>query len=176
MRTNKPGHSVVKFSLATATSEDQRSAEDPLGLRHNLARECSRSGRDQLREQMRKSMLALVDGSWVQAVGDGRHEAFFLKCRVGKAVTPQALLEEFEEFDLVTLHVQERVEFKSSFNHMGQAFFEFKNPVARRRAHLCGRMSVAVALHIAAQRGRGYGNQSVLVLGWARRTLTVGQK
>ena len=143
MRMNKPGHSVDKFSLATVTSEDQWYVEDPFDLKHNLAGRCTQPGQDRIREQMQKSMLALMDGSWVQAVGDGQHEpeAFFLKCRVSQAVTPQALLEEFEEFDLVKLHFFPAFFLES--NRMGQAFLEFNSPVARRMAHTKNEIYVA---------------------------------
>ena len=54
IRMNKPGLCVDKFSLTTATSEDQWYAEDPFELKHNLAGRCTQPGQDGIREQMQK--------------------------------------------------------------------------------------------------------------------------
>ena len=61
----------------------------------------------------------------------GRPDSYYLKCRISQAVTPQALLEEFEVFDLLKLHFPK----PDHCGRMGQAFLEFSSSASRRRAH-----------------------------------------
>jgi len=54
-----------------------------------------------------------------------------MKCRVSQGVSPQALLEEFESFDLLKLHFPKT----DGTVRSGQAYLEFASAAARRQAH-----------------------------------------
>jgi len=75
-----------------------------------------------------------------------------LKCRITQGVTPQALLEEFEEYDLVKLHFPKA----DGAGKLGQAFLEFDAAAARRRAHCKNEAYVAdcqLQLHYSSEAG-----------------------
>jgi hypothetical protein len=132
MRQCQPNLQIDKFALTTPTNDDQWYIEDPFDLKHNLAGKCSRNGRKRIIDEMASSLAALTtNGSWKQACPEASHELFFLKCRISQGVTPQALLEEFEEFDLHKLHFPK----PDGSGRMGQAFLEFIDAKSRRRAH-----------------------------------------
>mmetsp|Transcript_32229 Transcript_32229/g.92763 ORF Transcript_32229/g.92763 Transcript_32229/m.92763 type:complete len:732 (-) Transcript_32229:62-2257(-) len=152
MRLNGPGVSVDKYTLCTAINEEQWYVEDPFDLKHNLAGKCTRAGRKRILDEMHKALAVMRNGgTWAQAAPAGQVDLFFLKCRASQGVTPQALLEEFKEFDLVKLHFS-----KSDDNgrRMGQAFLEFNSAAARRRAHTKNESYVAdcqLQLHYTSQ-------------------------
>lgn len=132
MRLNKTGETVDKFSLLTNTNADQWYIEDPFDLKHNLAGKCTLAGRTRIQDEMRESLSVLrSNGSWAQVCPPTQPDFFYLKCRISQAVSPQALLEEFEEFDLFKLHFPK----PDGTTRMAQAFLEFSCPNARRRAH-----------------------------------------
>jgi len=75
-----------------------------------------------------------------------------MKCRISQGVTPQALLETFEDFDLVKLHVQ-KIE---GSGRLGQAFLEFGSAAARRRAHTKNEAYISdcqMQLHMTSEAG-----------------------
>jgi len=132
MRLNRPDGAIDKYTLATATNEEQWYIEDPFDLKHNLSGKCSRAGRKRILDAMRDTYAILESsGKWTEACPVLANDSFYLKCRISQAVTPQALLEEFDEFDLAKLHISKPDE----SNRMGQAFLEFSTSDARRRAH-----------------------------------------
>lgn len=152
MRLNGPGVCIDKYALCTGTNEDQWYVEDPFDLKHNLGGKCTRAGKKRILDEMGETLQVLTkSGTWSQACPTNKVESFFLKCRVSQGVTPQALLEEFEEFDLIKLHFP-----KSDDNgrRMGQAFLEFSSAMARRRAHTRNESYVAdcqLQLHYSSQ-------------------------
>jgi hypothetical protein len=148
MRLNRPGIAIDKFSLVTTTHADQWYIEDPFDLRHNLAARCSEAGRGRILTEMQKASDALQAGSWESACPPGAPSSYFLKFRITKAVTPEALLNEFSGVDLVKLH------FPSDWS--GQAFLEFASASARRRAHAKNEAYVAdcqLHLHYSSSYG-----------------------
>eukprot|EP00929_Paragymnodinium_shiwhaense_P111765 TRINITY_DN80052_c0_g1_i1.p1 TRINITY_DN80052_c0_g1~~TRINITY_DN80052_c0_g1_i1.p1 ORF type:complete len:838 (-),score=136.68 TRINITY_DN80052_c0_g1_i1:114-2627(-) len=119
-------------ALVLSAADDQWYIEDPFDLKHNLARNCSRKGRFRILEQMRDTMSILKNGGpWAQACPPYDPDGYFLKCRVTQNLSPQDLLEAFEEYDLQKLY------FPKSENAYprAQAFLEFPTAQARRRAH-----------------------------------------
>lgn len=148
-RLHRPGMAVDKFSLASAASEDQWYVEDPFDLKHNLAGKCTRASKKRILDEMRNALGVIrTSGAWFEVCPHKGFDTYFLKCRISQAVTPQALLEEFEEFDLVKLHFP-----KTEGRHM-QAFLEFGSGAARRRAHTKNECYVAdshLQLHYSSQ-------------------------
>lgn len=131
IRLAKPGSLIDKHTLTCTCSEDQWYVEDPFDLRHNLAGKCSRAGRLRILELMRAAHTVLTStGSWSKACPEMKLDSYFMKCRVSAGLTPQALLEEFEDFNLVKLHFP-----KPEANLRTPAFLEFSDPQDRRRAH-----------------------------------------
>jgi len=153
MRRCGPGIVIDKFTLTTPTNDEQWYVEDPFDLKHNLAGKCSRAGRKRILEEMTLSLNELsATGSWKTVCPDSGHELFFLKCRVSQGVTPQAMLEEFEEFDLDKLHFPK----PENNGRMGQAFLEFSDSSNRRRAHTKNEVYVAdcqMQLHYSSHAG-----------------------
>jgi len=151
MRLNGPDVVVDKYSLKTPTNDEQWYIEDPFDLKHNLAGKCTRAGRKRILDEMRDALKVLTaGGTWAQACPALKADSFFLKCRISQGVTPHALLEEFEEFDLVKLHFPK----PDSSGRMGQAFLEFSSASARRRAHTRNESYVAdcqLQLHYSSQ-------------------------
>jgi len=148
IRLNRPGIAIDKFSLATTTRDDQWYIEDPFDLKHNLGSRCSDAGRGRMLSQMQKASVALMAGSWVQACPPAGRSGFFLKCRIRKAVTPEALLREFAGMTLLKLH------FPSDWN--GQAFLEFGSAAGRRDGHAKNEAYVAdcqLHLHMSSSHG-----------------------
>jgi len=123
---------IPKNTLPGSCNREQWMIEDPFDLKHNLAGRCTRAGRQRILDKMHASLGILTyTGSWALACPPQKVDAFFLKCRVGPEVSPQALLEEFEELGLVKLHFH-----KPSFSGArGQAFLEFNSAADRRCAH-----------------------------------------
>jgi hypothetical protein len=155
MRQCEPNAQIDKYSLTTPTNDEQWYVEDPFDLKHNLAGKCTRKGRSRILEQMGSSLKFLNasgGGGWKNAFPEDPHELFFLKCRISQGVEPQALLEAFEEFDLVKLHFPK----SDGVGRLGQAFLEFREASARRRAHTKNEAYVAdcqLQLHYSSQAG-----------------------
>lgn len=154
MRRTKPGIVTEKYTLTTlSTNDEQWCVEDPFDLKHNLAGKCSRNGRKRIMDEMMATLLAVTtSGSWISACPDPQNELFLLKCRISQGVTPQSLLEAFEEFDLVKLHCQ-KIE---GSRGLGQAFLEFGSAQARRRAHTKNEAYISdcqMQLHYTSQAG-----------------------
>lgn len=153
MRRSQPGKSIDKFNLTTPTNDEQWYVEDPFDLKHNLAGKCSRIGRKRILDEMKSSLTTITNtGSLKQCFPENPLELYFLKCRISQGVTPQALLEEFEAFDLVKLHFPK----PDGTNRMGQAFLEFNSSMNRRRAHTKNENYVAdcqLQLHYSSQAG-----------------------
>jgi len=151
MRLNRSGVAVDKYSLTLPTNDEQWYVEDPFDLKHNLAGKCSRACRKRILDEMNESLQELsTSGKWEKACPSNRQEYFFLKCRVSQGVTPQALLEEFEEYDLLKLHFPKQ----EGNARMGQAFLEFADSMARRRAHCKNEKYIAdcqLQLHYSTQ-------------------------
>lgn len=125
IRLNKPGSAVDKYTLATTTTDEQWYVEDPFDLKHNLAGRCSLAGRERILTEMRKAFQILYTTSdWQQVCPPGQPAAYYLKCRVSPAATPELLIKEFREFSLLRL-----------FMCVGQAYLEFPSSDLRRRAH-----------------------------------------
>mmetsp|Transcript_92912 Transcript_92912/g.184435 ORF Transcript_92912/g.184435 Transcript_92912/m.184435 type:complete len:715 (-) Transcript_92912:168-2312(-) len=131
MRLNRPGTFVDKFSLMTTTNELQWYVEDPFDLKHNLAGKCTLTGRQRILEALQSTLEALKYSSWEDVVPRRGKSSFFMKCRVSQGVSPQALLEEFESFDLLKLHFPKT----DGTVRAGQAYLEFASAAARRQAH-----------------------------------------
>mmetsp|Transcript_23026 Transcript_23026/g.48988 ORF Transcript_23026/g.48988 Transcript_23026/m.48988 type:complete len:735 (+) Transcript_23026:129-2333(+) len=151
MRLAQPGTAIDKYSLATPTNDEQWYVEDPFDLKHNLAGKCTRAGRKRILDEMRDALAVLSKGGkWSQVCPTTNIDLFYLKCRISPGVTPQALLEEFEEFDLVKLHFPK----SDGSGRMGQAFLEFNSAYSRRRAHTKNESYVAdcqLQLHYSSQ-------------------------
>lgn len=151
MRLNGSGEQINKFSLTVPASEEQWYVEDPFDLKHNLAGKCSRAGKTRIIEQMCETLKSLVAGhTWATVCPNTELTAFYLKCRVSLAVTPQALLEEFEEFGLAKLHFPK----SDGTGRPGSAFLEFASVRARRKAHTKNECYVAdcqLCLHYTSQ-------------------------
>lgn len=153
MRLNAPGVVVDKFSLATPTNEEQWYLEDPFDLKHNLAGKCTRAGKKRILEEMRGALQIIgATGKWSHVCPYEKEDHYFLKCRVSPSLTPQALLEEFEEYDLVKLHFPKL----ETGMRSAQAFLEFNYARARRAAHTKNECYVAdchLQLHYSSQHG-----------------------
>lgn len=153
MRLNEPNKGVDKYSLATPINEEHWYVEDPFDLKHNLAAKCTRVGRRRLLDVMRETLNILkTEGSWEKALPQVKPDSFFLKCRISEGVTPHALLEEFEQYDLVKLHFPA----SDGPGRFGQAFLEFNSALSRRRAHTKNETYVAdcqLQLHYATKSG-----------------------
>lgn len=153
MRLNAPGIAVDKFSLATPTNEEQWYLEDPFDLKHNLAGKCTRAGKKRILEEMRSALQIISNaGKWATICPDEKEDHYFLKCRVSQGLTPQALLEEFEDFHLVKLHYPKQ----DTSARNAQAFLEFNTSHARRMAHTKNECYVAdchLQLHYSSQHG-----------------------
>eukprot|EP00927_Polykrikos_kofoidii_P065809 TRINITY_DN61525_c0_g1_i1.p1 TRINITY_DN61525_c0_g1~~TRINITY_DN61525_c0_g1_i1.p1 ORF type:complete len:790 (+),score=92.44 TRINITY_DN61525_c0_g1_i1:46-2370(+) len=153
MRLNKPGAVIDKFQLKTVTNEEQWYVEDPFDLKHNLAGKCSRAGRKRMLDEMMKAYQSLREhGNWSLVCPPGGPSSFYLKCRISEKVSPQDLLEEFADFQLTRLHFPKL----DSRSHMGQAFLEFSDIAARRRAHVKNetyKSDVRLHLHYSSQHG-----------------------
>ncbi|CAE8713450.1 unnamed protein product [Polarella glacialis] len=151
MRLKLPGAAVDKFSLTLPTNDDQWYVEDPFDLKHNLAGKCSRVGRQRILDHMDDALQTLsTTGNWSKACPPNKQQFHFMKCRVSQGVTPQALLEEFEAYDLIKLHFPK----PDGSNRMGQAFLEFADSTARRRAHTLNEKYIAdcqLQLHYSTQ-------------------------
>lgn len=155
-RLNGSGASWVdKFSLVTNASEEQWYIEDPFDLKHNLAGKCSPSGRQRIHESFRETYKGLnVHGNWSLCCPESEGDAHYMKCRVSPGVSPQAMLEEFEEFNLQKLYFPK---FDVS-NRLGQAYLEFAKSSDRRRAHTRNETYVAdcqLQLHYSTRQGLG---------------------
>jgi len=77
---------------------------------------------------------------------------FYLKCRISAAVTPQAMLEEFEDFNLNKLFFPKTNDAKAT--RFQQAFLEFTTNESRRRAHTKNETYVAdcqLQMHYTSQ-------------------------
>eukprot|EP00931_Biecheleriopsis_adriatica_P119894 TRINITY_DN9506_c0_g1_i1.p1 TRINITY_DN9506_c0_g1~~TRINITY_DN9506_c0_g1_i1.p1 ORF type:complete len:848 (-),score=196.83 TRINITY_DN9506_c0_g1_i1:64-2244(-) len=130
-RLSGPNQGVDKFSLSTTTFPEQWYVEDPFDLKHNLAGRCSPGGRERILKEMRNALSVLQSsGSVFEVCGPTKQESFFLRCRVGPGLTPEALLEEFRSCDLARLHFP-----KPQGGRFGQAFLEFCSSAARRHGH-----------------------------------------
>eukprot|EP00928_Gymnodinium_smaydae_P067334 TRINITY_DN5029_c0_g1_i1.p1 TRINITY_DN5029_c0_g1~~TRINITY_DN5029_c0_g1_i1.p1 ORF type:complete len:717 (+),score=195.87 TRINITY_DN5029_c0_g1_i1:208-2358(+) len=152
MRLNRSGGSIDKFSLATSTNEEQWYIEDPFDLKHNLAGKCTRAGRKRILEEMRRTYEGLANGgSWEDLCGEGP-QSFFLKCRITENVSPHALLETFEDFDVTMLHYPKEIG-----GRMAQAFLEFDSAANRRQAHTRNETYVAdvqLMLHYSSRQAK----------------------
>jgi len=150
-RLHRTGTNVDKFTLKLPTNDDQWYLEDPFDLKHNLAGKCSRAGKKHILEEMNSTFMTLsTSGSWSASLPSNPLTDYFMKCRISQAVTPQALLEEFEEFDLVKLHFP-----KPDGNaRMPTAFLQFPDSTCRRRAHTKNEKYIAdcqLQLHYSTQ-------------------------
>lgn len=137
IRLNEPSVCIPKDSLVNqANTSTEWYIEDPFDLRHNLAGKCSPAGRALILQTMRDSLKELTDWnpstSWERVFPQNQTMSYFLKCRISSNVTPHALLEEFEPFDLQNLYFP-----KSDGNSrfMQSAFLEFSDAKSRRKAH-----------------------------------------
>jgi len=127
VRLGQVGLAIDKFSLATATDSDQWYIEDPFDLKHNLAGRCTREGRQRILREMQSAWNTLKNGgTWREVCPEGESQPFFLKCNISKQVTPEALLDTFQD-GLLRLHV--------AHSRTRQVFFEFDSASARRKAH-----------------------------------------
>jgi len=131
MRLNRPGTWVDKYSLSRNTTDEQWYVEDPFDLKHNLAGKCTPTGRQRILQALQNTLEALKYSSWEDVVPRKGRSTFFMKCRVSAGVSPQALLEEFESFDLLKLHFPKT----DGAARAGQAYLEFASAAARRQAH-----------------------------------------
>ncbi|CAE7622947.1 TUT4 [Symbiodinium pilosum] len=132
MRLQKPGQYVDKYSLGLPINEDQWYVEDPFDLKHNLAGKCSRASKKRIHDEMNNSLNMLTTtGRWQKCLPANPSTDYFMKCRISQNVTPQALLEEFEGCDLVKLHFPK----SDGSGRLPQAFLQFGDAAARRRAH-----------------------------------------
>eukprot|EP00930_Biecheleria_cincta_P075884 TRINITY_DN6307_c1_g1_i1.p1 TRINITY_DN6307_c1_g1~~TRINITY_DN6307_c1_g1_i1.p1 ORF type:complete len:723 (-),score=160.44 TRINITY_DN6307_c1_g1_i1:468-2636(-) len=151
MRLNQAGTGIDKYSLMLNTTDEQWYIEDPFDLRHNLAGKCSRAGKARILEAMNTSLQTLSTvGTWASALPQIAISEYFMKCRISQSVTPQALLEEFEEFDLVKLHFPK----PDSSARLAQAFLQFSDSNSRRRAHTKNEKYIAdcqLQLHYSTQ-------------------------
>lgn len=151
MRLQKAGAGTDKYSLMLPTTDEQWYVEDPFDLRHNLAGKCSRAGKARILEAMNTSLQTLsTTGNWESALPQTPVSEYFMKCRISPSVTPQALLEEFEECDLVKLHFPK----PDSNARLAQAFLQFSDSNSRRRAHMRNEKYIAdcqLQLHYSTQ-------------------------
>mmetsp|Transcript_39831 Transcript_39831/g.92196 ORF Transcript_39831/g.92196 Transcript_39831/m.92196 type:complete len:683 (+) Transcript_39831:190-2238(+) len=132
IRQQKLGQQTDKYSLMLQTNEDQWYLEDPFDLKHNLAGKCSRAGKKRINDEMNAALQVLsTTGRWTNTYPPYGGMDYFMKCRISQNVTPQALLEEFEDCDLVKLHFQK----SDGSVRMPQAFLQFGDAASRRKAH-----------------------------------------
>lgn len=132
MRLQKPGQNVDKYSLSLPTNEEQWYLEDPFDLKHNLAGKCSRAGKKRIVDEMHNALNVLTStGRWAKCLPPNQSPEYFMKCRISQNVTPQALLEEFEQCDLVKLHFPK----SDGTVRMPQAYLQFGDSASRRKAH-----------------------------------------
>ncbi|CAE7466743.1 TUT7, partial [Symbiodinium sp. CCMP2592] len=131
IRLQKPGQNIDKYSLMQEATKEKWYLEDPFDLKHNLAGACSRAGRRRIGEVMQATLQWLISaGRWTESFPEPSTD-FFLKCRVSQELTPDALLEEFGDCDLVKLHFPKL----DGLTRTAQAFLQFRDASARRRAH-----------------------------------------
>eukprot|EP00931_Biecheleriopsis_adriatica_P070756 TRINITY_DN4454_c0_g1_i2.p1 TRINITY_DN4454_c0_g1~~TRINITY_DN4454_c0_g1_i2.p1 ORF type:complete len:753 (-),score=198.88 TRINITY_DN4454_c0_g1_i2:179-2437(-) len=151
MRLFRPGQHTDKYSLMLPTNDEQWYVEDPFDLKHNLAGKCSRAGKKRIIDEMHNALSGLTaTGMLSNAFPSTQSSEYFMKCRISQAVTPQALLEEFEEFDLVKLHFPK----PESNIRLAQAFLQFGDAASRRRAHTKNEKYIAdcqLMLHYSTQ-------------------------
>eukprot|EP00747_Dinoflagellata_sp_TGD_P122103 gnl/TRDRNA2_/TRDRNA2_173552_c5_seq6.p1 gnl/TRDRNA2_/TRDRNA2_173552_c5~~gnl/TRDRNA2_/TRDRNA2_173552_c5_seq6.p1 ORF type:complete len:539 (+),score=73.94 gnl/TRDRNA2_/TRDRNA2_173552_c5_seq6:85-1701(+) len=128
-RLNEAGSAVDKFSLVVAITDEQWYIEDPFDLRHNLGGQCTEGGRKRIIAEMQRTFQVLHSGGhWCQVCPPGAPALCYLKTRVGRGCTAEALVGAFLEFDI------EKVHFPTSDSSMN-AFLVFRTTAARRRAH-----------------------------------------
>mmetsp|Transcript_35766 Transcript_35766/g.64877 ORF Transcript_35766/g.64877 Transcript_35766/m.64877 type:complete len:738 (+) Transcript_35766:40-2253(+) len=123
---------VSKLSISGSVNLDQWLIEDPFDLKHNLAGKCTRAAKQRILDGMRDALATLkLNGKWELAAPVEKPNGYYLKSRISASVTPQALLEEFEDTNLVKLY------FPKYEAGMGRptVFFEFETSYSRRRAH-----------------------------------------
>ncbi|CAE7197934.1 Tut4 [Symbiodinium natans] len=151
MRLQKPGQFVDKYSLPLQTNEEQWYLEDPFDLKHNLAGKCSRAGKKRFVDEMHNTLNVLTSGGrWAKCLPPPQGMDYFMKCRISQNVTPQALLEEFEQCDLVKLHFPK----SDGTVRMPQAFLQFGDAISRRKAHAKNEkyiMDCQLQLHYSSQ-------------------------
>merc|ERR1711920_690858 len=152
VRLNRPCVAIDKFSLASMTGQDQWYVEDPFDLKHNLAGKCSSLARARVLDEMRAAVETLRNGGgWQELFREKTDSKYFLKVRVGKSVTAEALLAAFQGFGIKLLHFP---------NLDGvvrrDAFLEFASSEERRRAHTNNEMYVIdcqLLLHYSSSHG-----------------------
>mmetsp|Transcript_63166 Transcript_63166/g.137333 ORF Transcript_63166/g.137333 Transcript_63166/m.137333 type:complete len:481 (-) Transcript_63166:118-1560(-) len=131
IRLNGEKVAIDKFSLALPLPSEQWYVEDPFDLKHNLACQCTPVARQRIRDKMCKSHDDLRNGGdWVVACPP-LPVVCFLKFYVTQAVTPEAILEEFSDDEVVRLYYPTK-----NIGERGvSAYLEFRSPAARRKAH-----------------------------------------
>eukprot|EP00397_Hematodinium_sp_SG-2012_P005342 GEMP01005360.1.p1 GENE.GEMP01005360.1~~GEMP01005360.1.p1 ORF type:complete len:792 (-),score=155.40 GEMP01005360.1:1588-3963(-) len=147
-----PKVSLLCFAQSMNSEPDQWCCEDPFDLKHNLGGKCTLSGKKRIQDEMVNALRHLQKGD-IEAVVNPKPKSpyFYLKCRVSGAVTPQAMLEEFEAYNIKTLYFPKATDSKVRFQ---QAFLEFSTNEARRKAHTKNETYVAdcqLQMHYTSQ-------------------------
>jgi len=147
-----PKESLLCFAQNASSDNDQWCVEDPFDLKHNLAGKCTSTGKKRIMDEFAVAYRNASAGDWEPIINPKpKSQFYFLKCRVSGAVTPQAMLEEFEQFNLNKLYFPKITEVKVRFQ---QAFLEFATNEARRKAHTKNETYVAdcqLQMHYTSQ-------------------------
>jgi len=147
-----PKESLLCFAQNANCDNDQWCVEDPFDLKHNLAGKCTAMGKKRIMDEFAIAYRSATVGDWELIIQPKpKSQYFYLKCRVSGAVTPQAMLEDFEPFQLNKLYFPKTSEVKVRFQ---QAFLEFSTSEARRRAHTKNETYVAdcqLQMHYTSQ-------------------------
>mmetsp|Transcript_76416 Transcript_76416/g.224190 ORF Transcript_76416/g.224190 Transcript_76416/m.224190 type:complete len:570 (+) Transcript_76416:178-1887(+) len=131
-----------KFDLQGPVQKDQWYVEDPFDLRHNLASQCTRDGRQRILDKMRESLQVLLGMSDNVLSSFASHcvrvpTKFMLKCRVH---IEKVTVSEFVNTFSVVRDIQPfLVRFPTAHGARGRevmdAFLVFRREDDRRRAH-----------------------------------------
>lgn len=137
-----------KFGLYTGVTGEQWYVEDPFDLKHNLAAQCTKAGRDRIMNHMKETLQVLetardADNDIIEAFvancdqsGRGNKE-YMLKCRVQmeKVKTRECFIEVFNEINVEKFDLWYPCEGQSRLRDMMDAFLIFSSERDRRLAH-----------------------------------------
>jgi len=141
--TQETAHRTSKFGLHSSVSNEQWYVEDPFDLRHNLASQCTREGRQRILGRMAETLRGLADagedalGHFASHCSRGleitRAKGFILKCHVH---TEKVKLEDFTAALASARCGPFQVQFPPArVREVMDAFLIFPTETDRRRVH-----------------------------------------
>ncbi|CAK9004355.1 unnamed protein product [Durusdinium trenchii] len=139
VRLATPKQDVSKFNLAAPATKEGWFIEDPFDLRHNLASNCIKEGRQRILARMAEALRLLEEGGLqaFHSYRSSKKSKFMLKCRIH---VEKVSVEDFKSTITTSTNLKDAFDlhFPSSATRnkeVADAFIIFKSKESQRQVH-----------------------------------------